>query len=297
VRALGDIAGATRTTVDAGSVTLSVQQMGPADGTPVILWHGFPELGYSWRAQAASLAAAGFRAIVPDMRGYGESGRPVGTDNYAFPLLVGDVVGLIEGLGLQSAHLAGHDWGGSLCWATSALRPEMVRSLFILNSPHPVASAECRQVPEQQQKSWYMLLFQFPGIAEEWLLKDDAANLEAFVFDTAAPGTFPPEERRIFKDALMRPGAMTAALEYYRANIPPENWLKPPPDLPPITVPTTIAWADNDAYMSDLLRERSITKVTGACEVVPLAGVSHWAQQEAPDAVSEAILAHLSRTA
>jgi pimeloyl-ACP methyl ester carboxylesterase len=90
---------------------------------------------------------------------------------------------------------------------------------------------------------------------------------------------------------------MTAALEYYRANIPPENWLKPPPDLPPITVPTTIAWADNDAYMSDLLRERSITKVTGACEVVPLAGVSHWAQQEAPDAVSEAILAHLSRTA
>jgi len=297
VSALGDIAGATRTTVDAGSVTLSVQQMGPADGTPVILWHGFPELGYSWRAQAAALAAAGSRAIVPDMRGYGESERPVGTDNYAFPLLVGDVVGLIEGLGLQSAHLAGHDWGGSLCWATSALRPEMVRSLFILNSPHPVASAECRQVPEQQQKSWYMLLFQFPGIAEEWLLKDDAANLEAFVFDTAAPGTFPPEERRIFKDALMRPGAMTAALEYYRANIPPENWLKPPPDLPPITVPTTIAWADNDAYMSDLLRERSITKVTGACEVVPLAGVSHWAQQEAPDAVSEAILAHLSRTA
>ena len=295
--ALGDIAGATRTTVDAGSVTLSVQQMGPADGTPVILWHGFPELGYSWRAQAAALAAAGSRAIVPDMRGYGESGRPLGTDNYAFPLLVGDVVGLIEGLGLQSAHLAGHDWGGSLCWATSALRPEMVRSLFILNSPHPVASAECRQVPEQQQKSWYMLLFQFPGIAEEWLLKDDAANLEAFVFDTAAPGTFPPEERRIFKDALMRPGAMTAALEYYRANIPPENWLKPPPDLPPITVPTTIAWADNDAYMSDLLRERSITKVTGACEVVPLAGVSHWAQQEAPDAVSEAIRAHLSRTA
>ena len=271
--------------------------MGPADGTPVILWHGFPELGYSWRAQAAALADAGYRAIVPDMRGYGESDAPVGTEHYAFPLLVGDVVGLMQGLGLESAHLAGHDWGGSLCWATSALRPEMVRSLFILNSPHPVASAECRQVPEQQQKSWYMLLFQFPGIAEEWLLKDDAANLETFVFDTAAPGTFPPEERRIFKYALMRPGAMTAALEYYRANIPPENWLKPPPELPPITVPTTIAWADNDAYMSDLLLERSITKVTGALEVVPLAGVSHWAQQEAPALVSDALLAHLAQTA
>ncbi len=293
--AAGDIAGATRTAVDVGTCTLSVQQMGPADGEPVMLWHGFPEMGYSWRTQAAALADAGYRAIVPDMRGYGESDRPEGTEHYAFSLLVGDVVGLIEALGLEATHLAGHDWGGSLCWATSALRPDVVRSLFILNAPHPVASAECRQVPEQQQKSWYMLLFQFPGIAEEWLLRDDATNLRAFVFDTAAPGTFPPEERRIFTDALMRPGAMTAALEYYRANIPPETWLKPPPDLPPITVPTTIAWADADTYMSDLLLQRSITKVTGALEVIPLPGVSHWAQQEAPAMVATAMLAHLAR--
>jgi len=185
--------------------------MGPPDGLPVILWHGFPELGYSWRAQAAALATAGYRAIVPDLRGYGESDRPQGTAEYAFPNLVGDVTGLISALDLESAHLVGHDWGGSLTWATAALAPQVVRSLFILNSPHPVASAECRQVPEQQQKSWYMLLFQFPGVAEEWLLNNDAANLEAFVFDTAAPGTFPSAERRVFKDALMRPGAMTAA--------------------------------------------------------------------------------------
>jgi pimeloyl-ACP methyl ester carboxylesterase len=263
---------------------------------PVILWHGFPEMGYSWRHQAIALGGAGYLAVVPDLRGYGESDRPPGTEAYAFPKLVGDVVGLINALGHGHAHLAGHDWGGSLCWATSALMPEKVRSLFILNSPHPVASAECRQVPEQQQKSWYMLLFQFPGIAEEWLLKDDAANLAAFVFDTAAPGTFPPEERRVFTEALMRPGAMTAALEYYRANIPPENWLKPPPDLPPITVPTTIAWADADAYMSPLLLERSITKVDAPFEVVMLEGVSHWAQQEAPAEVTAALLAHLAQT-
>ena len=294
---IGDISAATRSRVHVGGVTLSVQQMGPPDGLPVILWHGFPELGYSWRAQAAALAAAGYRAIVPDLRGYGESDRPQGTAEYAFPNLVGDVTGLISALDLESAHLAGHDWGGSLTWATAALAPQVVRSLFILNSPHPVASAECRQVPEQQQKSWYMLLFQFPGVAEEWLLNNDAANLEAFVFDTAAPGTFPPAERRVFKDALMRPGAMTAALEYYRANIPPENWLKPPPQMPPVTVPTTIAWADNDAYMSDLLLERSITKVTGPLEVVMLPGVSHWAQQEAPELVIDALLAHLARVA
>jgi pimeloyl-ACP methyl ester carboxylesterase len=297
VGTIGDISAATRSRVHVGGVTLSVQQMGPPDGLPVILWHGFPELGYSWRAQAAALAAAGYRAIVPDLRGYGESDRPQGTAEYAFPNLVGDVTGLISALDLKSAHLVGHDWGGSLTWATAALAPQVVRSLFILNSPHPVASAECRQVPEQQQKSWYMLLFQFPGVAEEWLLNNDAANLEAFVFDTAAPGTFPAAERRVFKDALMRPGAMTAALEYYRANIPPENWLKPPPQMPPVTVPTTIAWADNDAYMSDLLLERSITKVTGPLEVVMLPGVSHWAQQEAPELVTDALLAHLARVA
>jgi pimeloyl-ACP methyl ester carboxylesterase len=291
---LGDIPGARRERIDCGGATLSVQFLGPDDGPPVILWHGFPELGYSWRHQAAALAAAGFRAVVPDLRGYGESDRPEGTGAYAFPLLVGDVAGLITALGHGRAHLAGHDWGGSLCWATSALMPDMVQSLFILNSPHPVASAECRQVPEQQQKSWYMLLFQFPGVAEEWLLRDDGANLAAFVFDTAAPGTFGPGERRMFTDALLRPGAMTAALEYYRANIPPENWLAPPPDLPPITVPTTIAWADADAYMSPLLLERSITKVTGPLEVVPLPGVSHWAQQEAPDPVNRALLHHLA---
>jgi pimeloyl-ACP methyl ester carboxylesterase len=89
---------------------------------------------------------------------------------------------------------------------------------------------------------------------------------------------------------------MTAALEYYRANIPAENWLKPPPDLPPITVPTTIAWADADAYMSPLLLERSITKVEAPLEVVMLEGVSHWAQQEAPAEVAAALLAHLART-
>lgn len=292
----GDIPGARRERIDCGGAVLSVQFMGPDDGEPVIMWHGFPEMGYSWRHQAAALAADGYRAIVPDLRGYGASDRPPGTDAYAFPQLVGDVVGLINALGHGYAHLAGHDWGGSLCWATSALMPDKVRSLMILNAPHPVASAECRQVPEQQQKSWYMLLFQFEGVAEEWLLKDDAANLSAFVFDTAAPGTFGDEERRVFTDALMREGAMTAALEYYRANIPPGNWLKPPPDLPPVTVPTTIMWADADAYMTPLLLERSITKVEGPLEVVMLEGVSHWAQQEAPDLVTAAMRDHLART-
>lgn len=285
----------TKTRIDVGEIALAVALAG--DGDLVVLLHGFPEMSHSWRHQLPALAAAGFRAVAPDLRGYGDSDAPGAVSDYALPKLAGDIVGLIEALGSESAHLVGHDWGGSIAWALSARLPQRVRSLTILNSPHPVASAECRQIREQQQKSWYMLLFQFPGIAEEWLAKDDFANLRAFVFDTAAPGTFSPHDQAIFCDALRRDGRLSAALNYYRANIPPENWLKPPPDLPPIEVPTTIIWGEADAYMSDVLLERSIAKVTGPLRVERLPGVSHWVQQEVPDRVNALLIDALARQA
>ncbi len=284
-----------RRTADVGEITMSYATAG--DGDPVILLHGFPETSHSYRFQLPALAEAGYRAIAPDLRGFGDTDAPEGVAEYAFPKLLGDVIGLIGALGETSAHIVGHDWGGSIAWALAANVPDRVRSLTILNSPHPIASAEARQMPEQQQKSWYMLLFQFAGVAEEWLLKDDLANLRSFVFDSAAPGTFTPEDQAVFCDALSRRGRRTAALNYYRANIPPENWLKPPPAFPPVTVPTTIIWGEGDAYMGDVLLERSMTKVTGPLTVERLPGVSHWVQQEAPDAVNEHLLAALARAA
>jgi pimeloyl-ACP methyl ester carboxylesterase len=283
-----------RRRIDVGEITLSVLEEGTGDDL-VVLLHGFPELAHSWRHQLPALAAAGYRAVAPDLRGYGDSDAPTEVADYAFAKLVGDIAGLIRALGAERAHVVGHDWGGSIAWALAARAPHLVRSLTILNSPHPVASAETRQLPEQQQKSWYMLLFQFQGVAEEWLANDDFANLRSFVFGTAAPGTFPPEDQAVFCAALARAGRLTAALNYYRANIPPENWLKPPPDLPPITVPTTIVWGEADAYMSAVLLERSIQKVTGPLVVERLPGVSHWVQQEVPDRVSELLVAALGR--
>lgn len=282
-----------RKRVSVGDITMAYVTAGT--GEPVILLHGFPETSHSYRFQIPALAEAGYRAIAPDLRGFGDTDAPEEVAEYAFPKLVGDIVGLMDALGETSAHIVGHDWGGSIAWALSATMPDRVRSLTILNSPHPIASAEARQMPEQQQKSWYMLLFQFVGIAEEWMLKDDLANLRSFVFDTAAPDTFTEADRTIFCDALSRPGRMTAALNYYRANIPPENWLKPPPDMPPVTVPTTVIWGDGDAYMGDVLLERSLTKITGPVTVERLPGVSHWVQQEAPDAVTTHLLAGLAR--
>lgn len=265
------------------------------EGEAVVLLHGFPENTHSWRHQIPTLAAGGYRVLAPDLRGYGASDAPSEVADYAFPHLLGDIVGLLDASGVDRAHIVGHDWGGSIAWAIAALMPARVRSLTILNSPHPVASAETRQVTEQAQKSWYMLLFQFAGVAEEWLTGNDFANLRAFIFDTAAPGTFSDEDRAIFCAALGRPGRMTAALNYYRANIPPENWLKPPPDLPPVTVATTIIWALADAYMSEMLLDRSIAKVTGSLTVERLPGVSHWVQQEVPERVNTLLLEALGR--
>lgn len=270
--------------VDVGEIRLAITERG--EGEPVVLLHGFPELGYSWRHQLPALESAGFHAVAPDLRGYGESDRPEGVEAYALPSLAGDIAGLIRALGHESAHLVGHDWGGSIAWVMASRQPGMVRSLSILNSPHPIASAEARRIPEQQRKSWYMLLFQFAGIAEAWLSGDDFANLRTFVFDDAAPGTFDEEDRARYIAALSRDGALTAALNYYRANIPPASWLRPPPDLPPVEVPTMIIWGQADSNMSDMLLEQSMTKVSGPLRVERLPGVSHWVQQEAPDRVN-----------
>jgi pimeloyl-ACP methyl ester carboxylesterase len=272
-------------------VRLSVAEAGDPSGEPVVLLHGFPEHSHSWRFQLPALAEAGYHAVAPDLRGYGGSDRPTAVEAYAAPALVGDVAGLIRALGHERAHVVGHDWGGGLAWGLAGNLPEVVRSLTILNAPQgPVSARLRREDAGQRAKSWYMLLFQFPGVAEAWLSDDDFANLRGFVFDTAAPGTFPPEDREVFVDALRRDGALTAALNWYRANMPPASWLRDPPDPPEITVPTMIIWGEADAYMSPQLLERSAATVTGPLRVERLPGVSHWVQQEVPDRVNELLV-------
>jgi pimeloyl-ACP methyl ester carboxylesterase len=281
--------------IDVGEVRLAVTEAGDPSGEPVVLLHGFPELARCWRHQLPALAAAGYHAVAPDLRGYGGSDRPSAVDAYAAPRLVADVAGLIGALGHDSAHVVGHDWGGGLAWALAGARPELVRSLTILNAPVGVVSARLRREdPAQRAKSWYMLLFQFPGVADAWLSQDDFANLRQFVFDTAAPGTFPEQEREHLIAALRADGALTAALNWYRANMPPAAWLREPPDPPPVTVPTLIIWGEADAYMDPVLLERSAATVTGPLRVERLPGVSHWVPEEAPDRVNALLVEFLA---
>ena len=280
-----------RRRLDVGEVRLAISEEGDPSGEPVILLHGFPEISHSWRRQLPALADAGYHAVAPDLRGYGDSDRPPAVDDYLAPKLVGDIAGLIRALGHESAHIVGHDWGGGLAWGLAGNLPSAVRSLTILNAPVGVVSARLRREdPAQRAKSWYMLLFQFPGVAETWLSADDFANLSAFVFETAAPGTFPPQEREVYIAALRRDGALTAALNYYRANMPPASWLRDPPDPPPVAAPTMIIWGEADAYMDPILLERSAATVTGPLRIERLPGVSHWVQQEAPDRVNELLI-------
>lgn len=284
--------------IDVGEVRLAVTEAGDPSGEPVLLLHGFPELGHSWRHQLPALAAAGYHAVAPDLRGYGGSDRPAAVDEYAAPKLLGDVVGLVRALGHDSAHLVGHDWGGGLAWALAGTRPDLVRSLTILNAPVAQVSARLRREDaEQRARSWYMLLFQFAGVAETWLSQDDFANLRAFVFDDAAPGAFPEEDREVYLDALRRDGALTAALNWYRANMPPAAWLRDPPDPPAVPVPTMIIWGEADSNMGAALLERSAQTVTGPLRVERLPGVSHWVQQEVPDRVSSLLIDFLGSQA
>jgi pimeloyl-ACP methyl ester carboxylesterase len=281
--------------IDVGEVRLAVREEGDPGGEPVVLLHGFPELSHSWRHQMPALAAAGYHAVAPDLRGYGRSDRPASVGAYAAPKLVADVVGLIRALGHESAHLVGHDWGGALAWALAGNAPEVVRSLTALHAPvGPVSARLRREDPDQRAKSWYMLLFQFTGVAETWLAADDFANLRAFVFDTAAEGTFPEEDREVFVDALRRDGALTAALNWYRANMPPASWLRDPPDPPSVSVPTLVIWGEADAYMDPVLLTRSASTVTGPLRVERLPNVSHWVQQEAPERVNALLLDFLA---
>ena len=190
------------------------------EGRPVVLLHGFPDSGRLWRHQVPVLADAGFRVIVPDLRGYGRSGKPEAVEAYSLMTLAGDVMAVLGDLGIGKAHVVGHDWGAALAWGLASLAPGTVDHLAVLSVGHP---ATFRRTPRQREKSWYMLLFQFPGIAERWLSEDDWANFRNWAGH--------PDTDAVIAD-LETAGSLTPGLNWYRANVPPESWVQPPPRCP-----------------------------------------------------------------
>jgi pimeloyl-ACP methyl ester carboxylesterase len=249
------------------------------EGRPLILLHGFPDSGRLWRHQIAPLADAGFQVIVPDMRGYGASDKPAEVDAYNILYLVADVGAVLDEVGVARAHVVGHDWGAAVAWALAAMAPDRVDHLVALSVGHP--SSFRAGGYEQHEKSWYMLLFLFPDIAEQWLSNDGWANLRDW-------GGHPDADAVIAE--LEANGSLTPGLNWYRANIPPESYIAPPLALPPIAAPTMGVWSSGDIALTEGQMTRSRTHVSGPWRYERLEGPGHWMQLEAPDDVNRLLL-------
>jgi pimeloyl-ACP methyl ester carboxylesterase len=263
-------------------VTLAVLEEG--EGVPVLLLHGFPDSSRVWRHQVAPLVRAGMHVIAPDLRGFGDSDRPAAVDAYAVRRSVADVVAILDGLEIERTHVVGHDWGAAVAWALAAFVPARVDRLVVLSVGHPNLYREPSL--EQRRKGWYQLLFQFDGVAEELVRHDDwrlfrelldgAVDLDRYVAD------------------LARPGALTAALNWYRANAAPAKELERTRAFPAIAAPTMGLWSSGDSFLTEGSVQGSAQHVTGPWRYERIEDASHWLQLDAPDRVNELLLDFLS---
>ena len=269
-------------------IDLYTVEAGPPDGPLLILLHGFPEFSYGWRHQIGPLAAAGFRVVVPDQRGYGRSGKPEGIDAYRLHLLGADILALARSCGRERFSLVGHDWGGIVAWWVAARHPEAVERLAILNAPHPdVAWSFVRRHPTQLLRSFYVALFQLPGLPERLLAAGDYLLLRRALSRTSWPGAFRPEDLAIYRDAWARPGALSGMLGWYRALI-----RRPPKPVGRVTVPTRILWGRRDRALAPGLADASLA-LCDRGRITWFADATHWLPHEEPKAVSADLVAFL----
>lgn len=264
-----------RRRIAVNGVSLHVEEYG--SGTPVVLLHGWPDSAYLWRHQVPVLAGNGFQVIAPDLRGFGRSDRPGKVLAYRLGNAVADVTGILDDLGIESAHVVGHDWGAAVAWLAAALQPARVRKLVVISVPHPLAPRTIRQ----EEMGWYQLFFQFAGVAEATIQHDGWDWLRWF---SRGDGDF----GRWIED-LSRPGALTASLNWYRANLAPRP-PGPPPQLPRVQAPTLGIWSANDHYLDGERMEQSAAFVDGPwrCEHIP--GASHWVPLDAAERLSDLLI-------
>jgi pimeloyl-ACP methyl ester carboxylesterase len=271
----------TKRRIPVGDLTYAVVDEGK--GPAVLLLHGFPDSSALWRHQIEALLAAGFRVVAPDLRGFGDSDKPQEVEGYRLGLVAREVTQVLDSLELGRVHVVGHDWGAAVAWILAAFFPDRVDRLVALSVGHPAA-----HVPptiEQRELSWYMLLFQFAGIAEELLQRDDWRLMREWLHGCG-------DADRYLAD-LARPGALTAGLNWYRANAHPTRELKPMRPLPSVAAPTLSMWGSRDAYITETPMLRSGEFVTGPWRYERFEGASHWLQLDEPDRVNKLLLEHI----
>jgi pimeloyl-ACP methyl ester carboxylesterase len=270
--------------VPARGFTFDVTAGGPPQGPAVLLLHGFPQHSGEWELVTPALHAAGLRTYAMDQRGYSPGARPAEVGQYAVAECVADALAVLDALAVDRAHVVGHDWGAVVGWQLAARHASRVRTLTAFSVPHPAAMAAALAGDgDQRRRSAYIKLFRRPGLAERTL---SFANLAAVrLMLRGVPGD------RIdgYLEPLREPGALTAALNWYRALD-----LKRVGALEPVAVHTTYVWSDRDTALGRTAAHRCADFVTGDFRFVTLPGVSHWIPDEAPAAAAAAIRDRIS---
>ena len=272
---------------DLGDVRLHYVEAG--QGPLVLLLHGFPQFWYQWRHQIPALVEAGFRVVAPDMRGYNLSGKPPGVRAYRLELLARDVERLILACGERTADVVGHDWGAIAAWIAAMRHPERVGKLAILNVPHPARSLDGLLSPMQLLRSSYVFFFQIPRLPEEVIRAGDFALLRSvFRSDPVQPEALTAEDIERYIEAIARPGALTASINYYRALL--RNPREMRALLQRVEAPVLVIWGEKDRFLSRRLAEPPRLWVPNLIRVKRLPDASHWVAEDRPLEVNTLLL-------
>lgn len=256
---------------------LSFPVVDHGSGPPVLLLHGFPDNRHMWRYQVGPLADAGYRVIAPDLRGFGDAPRPQDPKEYSRPLLMGDMLGILDALGVKGqVQLVAHDHGAGLGWRLMQEHGDRFDRYVALSVGAPGGATTI----EQREKGWYTALFRQQGVAEEELQKDNWKLFRQWARH--------PEMERWIKE-LSRPGALTAGLNWYRA--PAAS-----PNPPMVTKPVLAIWSDGDAYLTETRVKNSGERIAGPFRYEKITGASHWMMVDKPAEMNRLLLSFLTKT-
>jgi pimeloyl-ACP methyl ester carboxylesterase len=311
------------TMIKTNGIDMAVYEAGPKEGLPVVMCHGFPELAYSWRHQIPALAAAGFRAIAPDQRGYGLTSRPENVRDYDMPHLTGDLAGLLDALGLKKAIFCGHDWGGLIVWQMPIYHPDRVAGVIGVNTPF-LARPPIDPIMGMRAmfgENMYIVYFQKPGLADAALaqnvekafrffmrkngvsaaeyakLPKEARNLELINAIQADESMWPgeplltPAELKVFVDTFTRTG-FTGGINWYRNMT--RNWELSGTMEQKVHVPGLMIMAEDDIVLSPAMAD-GMERFVPDLERVLIKHCGHWTQQEHPEETSAAMIDWLKR--
>ncbi len=263
-----------------------VTERGPSTGPVVLLLHGFPQTAASWEPVAERLAAAGYRTLAPDQRGYTPAARPRGRRAYRVSALVADVLALVDAAGAERVHVVGHDWGAVVAWMFAATHPERTVTVTGVSVPHPAPFLRAIATSRQALLSWYTYVFQLPVLPERYLTRPGA--LAGVLRRT---GQTPDRARRDVAALSARGGlgpTLTGGINWYRA-MP----LAGRDTSPTVATPAMLVWSDGDTAISRAAVDGNAAWMTGPYRLEILPGVSHWIPDEVPDILADLVLDHM----